>query len=295
MFWVSIATAILFFSTGSVLYTYFLSQGYYVDNSKNLASGINNVVSPAGNGSGFLSYFIAGLLPIGITSLILSAIFASTQSTVSSGLSALANSIVVDFIAKFKPNTPDRTLALISKLLVFIFGTLGILFGNVLISTKQDDLFNYFTGFIGLLNAPTIAVFLLWIFTTKTNWKGALVGFVFATLVGICIWLLTQKFITPNGAVFSFSAAWLTMITFSTTLILGYSVSLLLPTKQNDLTNRAYWTRSKEFIELMKLEEELDIEEKRKNEKAILELQVQVNHLTKVVDSQGHQPNSLGY
>ncbi|SYV91778.1 Predicted symporter, partial [Mesomycoplasma hyorhinis] len=101
-------------------------------------------------------------MPIGITGLILSAIFASTQSTVSSGLSALANSIVVDFIAKFKPNTPDRTLALISKLLVFIFGTLGILFGNVLISTKQDDLFNYFTGFIGLLNAPTIAVFLLW-------------------------------------------------------------------------------------------------------------------------------------
>ncbi|SYV91776.1 Uncharacterised protein [Mesomycoplasma hyorhinis] len=45
----------------------------------------------------------------------------------------------------------------------------------------------------------------------------------------------------------------------------------------------------------MKLEEELDIAEKRKNEKAILELQVQVNHLTKVVDSQGHQPNSLGY
>lgn len=292
MFWASIATMLLFFGAGSILYTYFSSQGYYVDNT--VGSGINNIVGTEGSGPAFFSFFIAGSLPIGIVGLILSAIFAATQSTVSSGLSALSNSIVVDFIARFKPNLPDKTLSLISKALVLFFGVLGILFGIVLIATKQDDLFNYFTGFIGLLNAPTIAIFLLGIFTTRTNWKGALLGFTVATVVGICIWLPTQKFISPNGAVFSFSGAWLTLITFSVALGLGYLGSLILPAEQNDLTNRTYWTRSKEFIDLMNLEEELDKAEKRKDEKAILELQVQVNHLTKVVDSQGYQPKTLG-
>ncbi|CRH25038.1 transporter%2C solute:sodium symporter (SSS) family [Chlamydia trachomatis] len=77
-----------------MLYTYYSSKGYDVD-GRTAISTIVQVKNAANNQ--LLSYFIISVLPIGISGLILSSVFAASQSTISSSLNSLVTTIIVDF------------------------------------------------------------------------------------------------------------------------------------------------------------------------------------------------------
>lgn len=278
-----IITLLLFFGAGSILWTYYANT--VPDFAKgNIANFDKLVIKAATETVGdkpilvteatFMPYFMSKQLPVGLVGLLFAAIFAASQSTVSSGLSALANSISVDFIQKFWPKMKDKKLTWISKGIVLLFGTLSIGAGAVLIYTKETSLFNYFTGVVGLLNAPTVAVFLLGIFSIKTNWKGVLIGMVIAICIGAPLWVMSQKFI-PKDIAIKFHGGWLTMLTFSVTLVLSYVFSLVFSSEEMDpktgklstkamesRINRTMWTRTPELIQLSKIDENIDKVEK---------------------------------
>ncbi|MDQ0514120.1 SSS family solute:Na+ symporter [Mycoplasmoides fastidiosum] len=249
-----VITVLLFFGAGSALYTYYSTVP---------GADVNDLFKSIGvSQNTFMINFVKNALPIGFVGLILAAIFASSQSTISSGLSALANSIIVDFIQPItKHSKSDRYYLWFSRILVLVFGGAAILFGVVLIYVKQTDLLNYFTGFVGLLNAPTVAVFLLGIFSRRANSVGVLIGIIIGFIIGIPLWLLTQGFI-PESARIQFHGVWLTLTTFFTTLILGYVFSLIAnrfghqPTPEK-LVNHTMQFRTKEFKQLTRLESSL--------------------------------------
>ncbi|SYV92048.1 Predicted symporter, partial [Mesomycoplasma hyorhinis] len=89
-----LVTIIIFYGVGSMLYTYYSSKGYDVDD-RTAISTIVQVKNAANNQ--LLSYFIISVLPIGISGLILSSVFAASQSTISSSLNSLVTTIIVDF------------------------------------------------------------------------------------------------------------------------------------------------------------------------------------------------------
>lgn len=187
---------LLFFGTGSVIYTYFSSHNP-ADNGipqvkfQQPADPNFFLQTVSGRGNASLNqltiYFISKTMPMGLVGLILAAIFAATQSTVSSGLQALSNSIAVDFIKRFNTRISDRVLTYVSKGLVALFGAFGIGFAILLQQTGQRQFFDYFTGIVGVLNGPTIAIFVLGLYTRKTESWGATTGAIVASLIAIPI------------------------------------------------------------------------------------------------------------
>ena len=51
--------------------------------------------------------FIAHQLPVGITGLVIAAVFAATMSTVDSGIHNMSTAIVTDFYGRLKPQRTD--------------------------------------------------------------------------------------------------------------------------------------------------------------------------------------------
>ncbi|VEU59286.1 sodium:solute symporter family transporter [Mesomycoplasma neurolyticum] len=256
-----IVTVLLFFGAGSALATYYSSQPE--TGVKMLLEGKTAVQALGLQKSGFMITFVNSVLGVGFTGVILASIFAASQSTISSGLSALSNSIVIDFVVVFNKKISEKKLALISKLLVLIFGGFAIAFSCLLIATKQNDLFNYFTGIIGLLNAPTVAVFVLGLYSKRTNSIGVLIAMLVAMIISTPLWVLSQKFI-PESHKITFSGIWLTTLSFFTTLVVGFIVSKLTnkyckkyQINEKNLVNRTMLTRTAEFKQLTKLESEI--------------------------------------
>lgn len=302
-----IISVLLFFGAGSAMYSYYTSVGASAGieyDAKGVAHNINTgtAILKAANSGGtqnvFLISFVSQVMGVGFVGVILASIFAASQSTISSGLSALSNSIIVDFIEPFtkkngKKGISDAALTWISRIIVMLFGSLAILFGMVLIYVKQDDLLNYFTGFVGLLNAPTVAVFVLGIFSKRANWLGVLIGMTVGFAIGIPLWLLTQKFV---GQIITFHGIWLTFTTFFSTLIIGYILSLLTnnkgyATSDAQLVNRTMLTRTKEFKQLTRLESQLGyiqklVHKKKLGQQYLQSVEEKIASLEKVVVQQ---------
>ncbi|WP_025755673.1 sodium:solute symporter family transporter [Mycoplasmopsis cricetuli] len=291
-FGISLFSAFLFFGVASLIYMFFSSKGYYLDGA---ANSIQAIAGKGAKGAQYFSYFIASSLPIGIVGLLIASVFAAGQSTVSSGLSSLSNSIIVDFVIRFK-KLNDKTTTILSKAFVGIFGILGTAFGIVLIVTNQDGLFNYFAGIIAVLNAPTIAIFLLGIFTKRTNWIGALTGFTLASILGVFLWIFSQKFI-PDDLRIKIHSAITTMINFGVAIVFGYVVSIIVDKfkisyVKHNLTNKTFWTRTEEFKKINDIESEYEEVLAKSTKKGfkqwdLLErLEKEKNDLEKIVDSQ---------
>ncbi|MGY6172124.1 sodium:solute symporter family transporter [Candidatus Mycoplasma pogonae] len=306
-----VVTMLLFFGAGSILWTFYARNAEYpgfVEDGLKALPKINGDYMKAQN---FLPFFIATQLPTGLIGLLFAAIFAASQSTVSSGLSAVANSIIVDFVQRGgKSKLSDKALTWISKGIVLLFGSLAVLSGALLIYTKQDKLFDYFTGVISILNAPTVAVFILGIFSVRANFKGVLVGQIVALIIGIPIWLFTQNFM-PDYLKISFHGGWLTLVTFLTTLIVGYFTSLIFtklntmkigdkmpspPINEHEiakLINRTVFTTTKEWKELSRIDANIHIFEKLVAKKQIdpsylKRLEERYKELDKIVSQQSN-------
>lgn len=246
-----VIAVLLFFGAGSALYTYYTSHGW---TPADRFTGIETDVNQAG----FMVYFVQNVLPVGFIGLIFASVFAASQSTVSSGLSALSNSIVEDFVKRYNPKISAKALIWLSKSLVLFFGLLAMALGMLLIFTKQDDLILYFIGIVGLLNAPTVGVFVLGLYTTKANARGAMWGMIAAFAITLPIWIMSQKFI-PEASRISFAGVWVALVSLTTTLVVGWIVSILTPKFQNPsvLVNRTMWTRTVNFRRITDLESKL--------------------------------------
>lgn len=213
-------------------------------------------------GDKVFAYFVVKVLPQGVVGIIIAAVLAAAQSTISSGLSAVSNSIIVDFVDKTQwgKGLSAKYKANLSRLLVLLFGSVSLGGGLFLLATKQQQIFNYITGTVGLLNAPVVGVFVLGVFTKRVNGKGSVAGIVLGFLVAFPLWVFTQGFV-PKELRIEFAGVWLTITSFLTAIITALVVSKLTgdaAAMNKSIANKSYWTRTKEFKYLTELEENLE-------------------------------------
>lgn len=278
----TIITILVFYGAGSVLYSYYSGQGINVDDP-NAISVIVGQKNAANNQ--LLSYFIITVLPIGVSGLLISAVFAASQSTISSSLNSLVTSLLTDFVERFK-KINEKNLLLISRLLTILFGLFGFLVGVLIALTGQQNLIQYFLGVVGLLGSPLASLFILGILTKRTTWQGALTGTLVAFSVSLPLWILST--ITKTIA---FAPEYLVLVNFTTSLVVSYCSSFVWSiwfSKQKDLTNLTIYTKSSNFIALQSIEKQIVKTEKlaKKGIVTAEELQkeiVEYERLTEVV------------
>lgn len=154
------------------------------------------------SGDRIFPYFIATALPVGISGLMIAAIFAAAMSSMDSGINSMATVIVNDFTG---PGLhPVRRARMVTILLGILATGLSILIFRI---GRAEGLIETFATFMGLFSAPVLALFLLGLLIKR----GQFAAWLAASLpgIGITAWLQTTDvswiWYFPAGFVITFS------------------------------------------------------------------------------------------
>jgi len=207
-----ICVGVIFFTVGAFLYVYF--QVAHVETLP--AMQVNQV----------LPYFILHVLPRGVKGLLVAAIMAADMGALSSVLTALSNTTVVDLRAR---SSHDGEINLKNaRRWVWLWGLLGMAasficaLGNISILSKA--LF-----FTSLFSGPLLGMFLLAFFRPKLHPTAVLLS----AFGGMAVLLLFLKIpILPEGAwkpLYEVSWPWNPLISMTGTVVFAHTLSFVMP------------------------------------------------------------------
>jgi SSS family solute:Na+ symporter len=210
--------SIAFFLLGTALYL------FYAQHPERLEAGIvTDQIVP---------YFIIHELPAGVAGLVLAAIFAASQSTLSSSLNSVSAAWMTDIVQRFRPGRDDRRNLRGAQTVVVVSGTFATLAACTIAKLKVASMFDAFIFVIGLTGGAISGLFILGIFTRRANGRGALVG----AVSSIAVLLVVSS--TTRIHVFLYS-----MIGTLTCVLVGYVVSLAFPSTAKDLQGLTWHDR----------------------------------------------------
>ena len=172
-------------------------------------------------------YFIGQSMPIGMKGLVIAAIYAAAQSSVSSGIAAATSGIFSDFYLRVFHGcpSPEGTGTVISETRKVWFSRLCALGLGLLVTgfacvfnelVQRGGLFEAFRKVVGIFEGLIIPIFILGMFSGRVGslgvYLGALCGFLASFYWG---------FFTELGF------GWNTVIAFTVTVFVAWLVSFL--------------------------------------------------------------------
>ncbi len=199
----SIFCASVFYMVGTALYL------YYQQNPELITETFKHSQDKV------FAYFLTYELPVGITGIILAALYAASQSTLSTGINSVATSWVMDIQTKITPNMDYTRQTKIAQYISLAIGIFAILVAMYLARLDVKSAYELFNSFLGQALGALAGVFVLGAFTRKTTALGAFVGFVCATLV-----VFYCKYNVPSISFWMYA-----FISIVVTLVVGIVVS----------------------------------------------------------------------
>lgn len=210
--WMSIFGSMIFFALGTAIYVFYQSQ------PGALTPGLDRTDS-------ILPFFIMTQLPAGLSGLVIAAIFAASQSTISSSLNSVASAWTQDFDRRLlRLDRTDAVYLRSAKWVVVVVGIAGMAVAVGMAQAHVESAFKTFNTMIGLTAGALGGLFALGVFTRRANATGAIVGAF--TAAGLVLGLhLGRAPIT--GLLYGF-------IGCATCVAVGWVTSLIVPGKRGE-------------------------------------------------------------
>ncbi len=208
----SIFIATVFYLIGTGLYVFY---------------GQNPVLAQTAQQDQIFASYIAYQIPVGITGILLAAIYAASQSTLSTGLNSVATSWTLDIqerLSKKEMSFEQQTK--IAQYVSLGVGIVAIAVSMILANGEIKSAYEWFNGFMGLVLGVLAGTFVLGVFTKVANSTGAFVAFAVSTIAIIFV-----KYNMPEVSIWSYS-----IITIGISLIVGIPVSYVSRKLKNDNT-----------------------------------------------------------
>lgn len=200
---VSIPWAIVIYSLGTALYVFYKQHPAQL--------------SPSIATDGILPMFIAQQAPVGLSGLIIAAIFAASMSTLEGSIHSVATIFTTDFYSRYKKDLSAKQVNRVAKITTVVLGAFATALSIVLVYLDINSILDVFQELTGLFIGGSTALFLLGIFTKKANSKGVLIG---AISSGIILYFV--KLFTPLNF-------WLySALGFISCFIIGYLASCIV-------------------------------------------------------------------
>lgn len=179
----------------------------------------------------FASY-ISLQLPVGITGILLAAIYAASQSTLSTGLNSVATSWALDIQPYISKNIDESKQTKLAQYISLGVGIATIGIAMLLANGDIKSAYETFNAFMGLVLGVLVGIFVLGAFTKKANAKGTFIGFIFASIIIIII-----KYKVPTISSWSYA-----IISIIVSLIVGLiASSMFKPNKELDERATIYY------------------------------------------------------
>lgn len=201
----SIVCASIFYLVGTALYL------FYQQNPELITDTFRNSQDQV------FAYFITYELPVGVTGIILAALYAAAQSTLSTGINSVATSWVMDIQTKITPNMDHARQTKIAQYISLAIGLFAIAVAMYLARLDVKSAYELFNSFLGLALGALAGVFVLGAFTEKTTALGAFIGFIASTLI-----VIYCKYYVPSISFWMYS-----LIAIVATLVVGWLVSVI--------------------------------------------------------------------
>jgi SSS family solute:Na+ symporter len=166
-------------------------------------------------------YFIAHQLPVGLTGLIIAALFSAAMSSLDSGVNSVSAVITVDFYKRWMSKRATDTASLsFAKGLGLILGLSSTVLA-LFVDNIEGNIVDITNKSTSCVVGPLFALFAVGIFSRRVNEMGAIVG----SAVGFGVGLV----VTFSGQWFDYNISFTHIITTSVvvSLVVSYSVSLL--------------------------------------------------------------------
>jgi solute:Na+ symporter, SSS family len=168
--------------------------------------------------------FIVSRMPHGISGLLIAAILAAAMSNLSAALNSLSSSAIMDFYARLRPQSDEKTKMRLSRL-----ATLGwalVLFALAVIALhKVGRVVEVGLQIASVAYGALLGAFLLGTLTRRANQSGAMIGMVCGFGIELYLWLGT-----------SVPWTWWVMIGTSVTFGVGWICSTLFASGYKPLT-----------------------------------------------------------
>ena len=203
--WVDVAAsipwAVIVFLFGTALYVFYKTHPEKLD--------------PAIATDGIVPLFVVQQLPVGLSGLIIAAVFAAAMSSLDSSLHSSATVLVNDLYTRIVPQSTEKKRLMLARGLVVLLGIFATGMALVISRLNVTSLWDVFMAIIGLMSGPVAGIFILGMFTRRANGSGALLGGV----AGAAILYIVKN----SGSVHFFLY---TAVGIVSTFVLGYVASL---------------------------------------------------------------------
>lgn len=182
-----IPVSLLFFFIGTALFA------FYQSGSAQLPVELQN----ASKSDGIFPYFIVNELPVGITGLLISSIFAAGMSTISTSYNSSATVLLTDYYQRFfKKTASDKQAMKVLYISSLTISVCAILIAIAMINVKS--VLDTWWQLASVFSGGMLGLFLLGITTRQKNTIGAISG----VIVGLAVifWLTVSKFTAGQEA-----------------------------------------------------------------------------------------------
>lgn len=190
------------------------------------------------------------LLPTGLLGIVLAGLIAAMMSSLDSGLNSVSTLITMDFIKKLKPEASSKWLMNAGRIITGLVMVLAILWAPKI--GDFEKLWDYLQNTLAWFCPPVVALFVMGLFSKRTNNLGALASIVVG--FSITAFLIGHKMnessmVLPN---FLYVAFW----HFIICCVVLFAFSFLGSAKPESELAKVVWTRAElanETIELRDL------------------------------------------
>ncbi|HZP85056.1 MAG TPA: sodium/solute symporter [Chthonomonadaceae bacterium] len=179
-----------------------------------------------------LPHFVTHVLPSPLPGLVIAGILAATMSTLSSGLNSLCTVTMVDFYRRFVPRHDGSEKEEVGTARCFTLGWGLLITFSAMFMGRLGQIVEGSMKALGFLSGPLLGMFLLGILSRRANSFGVLIG---AAVGTACAAYAAQT---------SISWLWYGPVGCLGTVLVGYPLSFLRPTRQSESVARlTVWNR----------------------------------------------------
>ncbi len=182
------------------------------------------------------AFMIIHLLPIGIKGVVAAALLAALMSTVSGALNSIATLFSFDIYKRWRPETPDKKLVLIGRIVTFVAMVAAILWSPYVSHFKS--IFQGLNAIISYVAPPVTTLFVLGVFWKKASSRAAIITLWSGFIMGFVVFMLDwNKDVTGWNVPFMMAAFYLFVICVAIMIVL----SLWRPHKHTEESAALVW------------------------------------------------------
>jgi Na+/proline symporter len=194
-------------------------------------------MNPVMSNDQMVPIFIISEVPMGMAGLILATMFAAAMSTVSTSVNVCAVLFCEDIYKKiFKNLTPKHEMR-VMQVATLVSGVIGTGIAILLLNMEMPTLWESFQRIMSYVGGGFGAVFILGMFTRRTNEFGAIAGAVGGFIAAYYF----------NNSEWDIHYSGLGILIMGSSILFGYLVSLVTPGRKIDLKGLTIFDQVKEI------------------------------------------------